>query len=129
MNEETSIPHRAAPCEVPEAAIEAQFRFADAVAQLHERAGQTGERAPRCYIQTFGCQQNEADSERAAGLAVRMGYRLTDDASSAQLILVNTCAIREHAELKALSIIGGFKHVKEKNPRVLIGVCGCMGIF
>ena len=126
MNEETSIPRRAAPCEVPEAAIETQFRFADAVAQLHERAGQTGERAPRCYIQTFGCQQNEADSERAAGLAVRMGYRLTDDASSAQLILVNTCAVREHAEKKALSIIGQYKHLKDADPSLVIGVGGCM---
>ena len=80
----------------------------------------------RVYVLTFGCQQNEADSERLLGLALSMGYGRADSPEDAELILVNTCAIREHAELKALSIIGGFKHVKEKNPRVLIGVCGCM---
>ena len=80
----------------------------------------------RAYVLTFGCQQNEADSERLLGLALSMGYGRADTPEEAELILVNTCAIREHAELKALSIIGGFKHVKEKNPRVLIGVCGCM---
>ena len=80
----------------------------------------------RAYVLTFGCQQNEADSERLLGLALSMGYGRAETPEEAELILVNTCAIREHAELKALSIIGGFKHVKEKNPRVLIGVCGCM---
>ena len=80
----------------------------------------------RVYVLTFGCQQNEADGERLLGLALSMGYGRADAPEEAELILVNTCAIREHAELKALSIIGGFKHVKEKNPRVIIGVCGCM---
>jgi len=80
----------------------------------------------RVYVLTFGCQQNEADSERLLGLALSLGYGRADSPEEAELILVNTCAIREHAELKALSIIGGFKHVKEKNPRVVIGVCGCM---
>lgn len=80
----------------------------------------------RVYVLTFGCQQNEADGERLLGLALSMGYGRADTPEEAELILVNTCAIREHAELKALSIIGGFKHVKEKNPRVIIGVCGCM---
>ena len=80
----------------------------------------------RVYVLTFGCQQNEADSERLLGLALSLGYGRADSPEDAELILVNTCAIREHAELKALSIIGGFKHVKEKNPRVIIGVCGCM---
>ena len=78
------------------------------------------------YVLTFGCQQNEADSERLLGLALSMGYSRAERPEDAELILVNTCAIREHAELKALSIIGQFKHVKEKNPRLLIGVCGCM---
>ena len=80
----------------------------------------------RVYVLTFGCQQNEADGERLLGLALSLGYGRADSPEEAELILVNTCAIREHAELKALSIIGGFKHVKEKNPRVIIGVCGCM---
>ena len=78
------------------------------------------------YIVTFGCQQNEADSERLRGLAHEMGYRDADTPEDASLILLNTCAIREHAELKTLSVIGGFKKCKEKNPSLLIGVCGCM---
>ena len=82
--------------------------------------------APGVYIVTFGCQQNEADSERLRGLAHEMGYRDVNAPEDASLILVNTCAIREHAELKTLSVIGTFKKCKEKNPSLLIGVCGCM---
>ncbi len=78
------------------------------------------------HIRTYGCQQNEADSEILAGYAESMGYKLTDDAEKADMILVNTCAVREHAELKALSITGQFKHLKEKKPSLLIGICGCM---
>ncbi len=78
------------------------------------------------YIKTFGCQQNEADSERLCGMASEMGYKPTDDPSLADIILVNTCAVREHAELKALSITGGFKKYKEAKPDLVLGVCGCM---
>lgn len=83
-------------------------------------------REPRAFVLTFGCQQNEADSELLAGLCRNMGYTITDDPNEADLILANTCAIREHAEKKALSIIGGFKACKKKNPELLIGVTGCM---
>ena len=83
-------------------------------------------RERKVYSLTFGCQQNEADSERLLGTAISMGYVKCDDPKDADLILVNTCAIREHAELKALSIIGQFKHLKDKNPELVIGVCGCM---
>lgn len=78
------------------------------------------------YVQTFGCQQNEADSEKLLGMAVDMGYTPVDTPDEADLILVNTCAIREHAEKKALSIIGQFKHIKAKNKNLIIGVCGCL---
>ncbi len=74
----------------------------------------------------FGCQQNEADSEKLLGIAESMGYTYTPEPKDADLILVNTCAVREHAELKALSIIGGYKHIKGKNKDLIIGVCGCM---
>lgn len=80
----------------------------------------------KCFVQTFGCQQNEADSERIAGMAVEMGYSLINDPNDADLIVVNTCAIREHAEKKALSLIGQYKHCKVKNPELVIAVCGCM---
>ncbi len=81
---------------------------------------------PKCFIRTFGCQQNEADSEQLAGMALQMGYSLVDAPDDADLILVNTCAVREHAELRALSTTGQFKKLKEKNPNLYIGVCGCM---
>ena len=77
-------------------------------------ASERGERK-RAYIVTFGCQQNEADGERMKGLSLAMGYDLTNEPAGASLILVNTCAIREHAEQKALSIIGQYKHLKQKN--------------
>lgn len=75
---------------------------------------------------TLGCQQNEADSEKLRAMAEGMGYTLTDDPATADLIVVNTCAIREHAELKALSIVGNFKAYKKTRPDLIVGVCGCM---
>ena len=80
----------------------------------------------QAFVLTFGCQQNEADSEKLSGMAESMGYEICDAPEEADLILVNTCAIREHAELKALSIVGQYKHLKAKKPELLIGVCGCM---
>ncbi len=78
------------------------------------------------HINTFGCQQNEADSETLMGIACEKGYTPTDDIEKADLILFNTCAVREHAELKALSTTGQLKHLKEKNKNLKIGLCGCM---
>ena len=78
------------------------------------------------FVETFGCQQNEADSEKLAGLCEAMGYTVTKDVRVADLIVVNTCAIREHAEKKTLSIVGQYKHLKEKKPSLVIAVCGCM---
>ncbi len=80
----------------------------------------------RAYVMTFGCQQNEADSEKVRGMAREMGYIVTDSYVGADLIIVNTCAIREHAEMKALSMLGNFKAEKRKNPELVIGVIGCM---
>ena len=78
------------------------------------------------FVLTFGCQQNEADSEKLAGLCEAMGYEIVKEPSDAELIVVNTCAIREHAEQKALSIVGQYKHLKASNPALIIAVCGCM---
>lgn len=80
----------------------------------------------KSYILTFGCQQNEADSEKLIGIAEKMGYEQCILPDEADLIIVNTCAIREHAEQKALSTIGQFKHIKNRNPNLIIAVCGCM---
>ena len=90
------------------------------------RAEFIGNKNKKAYVLTFGCQQNEADSEKLSGMAISMGYSITDKPEDAELIVVNTCAIREHAEQKALSIVGQFKHLKEKNPALVIAVCGCM---
>ena len=98
----------------------------DAVRDRFARAGRTGENAPKYYVQTFGCQQNEADSERLAGMCAAMGYVRAGTPDEAELILVNTCAVREHAEKRALSIIGSYKHVKDARPETVIGVGGCM---
>ena len=100
--------------------IEEQYRYMQRVSALF--AGET----PKAHIRTYGCQQNEADSELISGMAVQMGYEITSDVEEADLIIVNTCAVREHAELKALSITGQFKHLKEKKKSLVIGICGCM---
>ena len=81
---------------------------------------------PKVYIETAGCQQNESDSEKIAGMAVDLGYSLVDEKESADLIILNTCAVREHAELRSLSHTGHLKHLKEINPSLIIGLCGCM---
>ena len=98
----------------------AQKKYASLVREYNMGAGR------HVYVQTFGCQQNEADSELLAGLASDMGYEPTDDPDKADLVLVNTCAVREHAEKKALSSIGQLKHQKRRNPSLIVGVCGCM---
>ncbi len=107
-------------------AVQTQLTAAEAVRLHFAGAGKVGESAPGYYILTFGCQQNEADSERMGGLCVAMGYRRVDTMEEAELILVNTCAIREHAEKKALSIIGSCKRLREVNPHLLVGIGGCM---
>jgi len=80
----------------------------------------------KAFVLTFGCQQNEADSEKLIGIAIKMGYEQCTAPEEADLIIVNTCAIREHAEQKALSTVGQFKHIKNRNPNLIIAVCGCM---
>ena len=80
----------------------------------------------KAYIFTFGCQQNEADGEKMHGMAEAMGYERTEVSDDADLIILNTCAIRQHAEEKALSMLGRFKALKRKKADLIIGVCGCM---
>ncbi len=88
--------------------------------------GLVGNSPRKAFAVTFGCQQNEADSEKLLGMAKAMGYTRALSAEEADLILLNTCAIREHAEVKVLSLLGRFKALKKKNPELVIGVCGCM---
>lgn len=80
----------------------------------------------RACVLTFGCQQNEADSERIRGVLSDLGFLIVDESASADLIILNTCAIRAHAEDKVFSLLGSFKALKSSNPELIVGVCGCM---
>lgn len=77
-------------------------------------------------VETYGCQQNVNDSQRYEGMLVKMGYTLTQNREEADLILFNTCAIRENAEKKVYGNLGALKHLKAKKPSLIIGICGCM---
>ncbi|MBI5287027.1 MAG: tRNA (N6-isopentenyl adenosine(37)-C2)-methylthiotransferase MiaB [Deltaproteobacteria bacterium] len=78
------------------------------------------------FLETFGCQMNERDSERILGFLKGLNYRVVDDPKRADLIIVNTCSIREKAEHKLYSTLGRFKRLKEKRPHLIIGVGGCV---
>mgnify|MGYP001290367135 CR=1 FL=1 len=78
------------------------------------------------YIRTYGCQMNEHDTEVMAGILMQLGYEPTDKPEDANVILLNTCAIRENAENKVFGEIGHLKPLKMENPDLLLGVCGCM---
>ncbi|HEV8616277.1 MAG TPA: tRNA (N6-isopentenyl adenosine(37)-C2)-methylthiotransferase MiaB [Methylomirabilota bacterium] len=80
----------------------------------------------KLHLITYGCQMNEYDSERVAGLLREQQYELTDDETQADLILVNTCAIREKAEEKVFSKLGQLRELKTRNPTLVLGVMGCM---
>jgi tRNA-2-methylthio-N6-dimethylallyladenosine synthase len=79
---------------------------------------------PRLYVETYGCQMNVADSELIAGVLGREGYVRTDDPAAADVVLVNTCAVRDHAEQRVLGRIGELK--RHKRPGAVLGVVGCM---
>ena len=81
---------------------------------------------PLAFVDTYGCQQNEADSERLRGYLSEMGYHFTDSEAEADVIVINTCAIREHAEMRVLGNVGALVHTKRAKPGQLICVCGCM---
>ncbi len=80
----------------------------------------------RALVDTYGCQQNESDSEILRGWLREMGYEMTDDEAEADVIVVNTCAIREHAEMRVFGNVGALVHLKRRKPELLVAVCGCM---
>ena len=102
--------------------IEAQLEHCRAIAQL---TAQWPEK-PLAFVDTYGCQQNEADSERIRGYLEEMGYGFTDDEEKARIIVINTCAIREHAEQRVFGNVGALVHVKRRHPEQIICLCGCM---
>ena len=107
---------------IPQADVERQLDFCEKIADITS----TWNEKPLAHIMTYGCQQNEADSERLRGYLERMGYGFTDSAEDARIIVINTCAIREHAEQRVLGNVGALVHLKRKNPDLLICLCGCM---
>ncbi len=78
------------------------------------------------HIQTYGCQMNEHDTEVMAGILMELGYEHTDTVDNADVILLNTCAIRENAENRVFGELGHLKPLKLERPDLIIGVCGCM---
>ncbi len=84
------------------------------------------ERRLLAMVDTYGCQQNEADSEKIRGYLAEMGFGFTQDEFSADIIVVNTCAVREHAEMRVLGNVGALNHTKKARPDQIICVCGCM---
>ena len=78
------------------------------------------------YIQTYGCQMNENDSEKLAGMLRQIGWTPAEKAEESGLIIVNTCSVRENADDRAFGNIGKFKTYKRKNPDMILAVCGCM---
>ena len=81
---------------------------------------------PLAMVDTYGCQQNEADSEKIRGYLAEMGYGFTQDEFQADVIVVNTCAVREHAEMRVLGNVGALNHSKKARPSQIVAVCGCM---
>ncbi len=94
-----------------------------AIGRMREMLG--GAR-PRYFIETYGCQMNEHDSETLAGMLELIGYVRTDDRREADFILFNTCCIRDHAEKRTFGNVGFIKEIKAENPALITAVCGCM---
>jgi tRNA-2-methylthio-N6-dimethylallyladenosine synthase len=78
------------------------------------------------HIQTFGCQMNERDSETLAGMLIEMGYEATTDKKAATVAIINTCSVRENADLRFFGTLGQLKKIKEARPDFVVCVCGCM---
>lgn len=97
----------------------------DICAEIFDRVTANGQR-PLAMVDTYGCQQNEADSEKLRGYLAMMGYGFTQDEFQADVIVVNTCAVREHAEMRVLGNVGALNHTKKNKPQQIIAVCGCM---
>jgi len=114
MNTKTTI--------ISQAQLEAQFAYCDKIAALWCAEGRT----PTAYVETYGCQQNEADSEKIRGYLTQSGYSIVKEAEGADVVVMNTCAIREHAEQRVFGNLGALTHTKRRHPEQKIFLCGCM---
>ena len=99
------------------------FEHNNIAAELVKQAYDT---PPLAFVHSYGCQQNVNDGERIKGVLVDIGYGLCDKPEDADLILFNTCAVREHAEQRVFGNVGALKGLKEKKRGLIIGLCGCM---
>ena len=102
--------------------LAAQFGFCDKIAAYWHNQNRT----PIAYVETYGCQQNEADSEKIRGYLTQSGYAIGQEAEGADVVVMNTCAIREHAEQRVFGNLGALTHTKRRHPEQKIFLCGCM---
>ena len=107
---------------ISESQLAAQFAFCDKISAYWLTEGRT----PKAYVETYGCQQNEADSEKLRGYLTQCGYTIIQEAEGADVVIMNTCAIREHAEQRVFGNLGALTHTKKRHPAQKIFLCGCM---
>lgn len=112
---------------IPKEEMDRQFRYMQCIREENRRrAAETGQAMPKAFIRTFGCQMNEHDSEKLAGMLTEMGYTLSDSVEGCGVILFNTCCVRENAEEKVFGHLGALKGLKREHPELITAVCGCM---
>ena len=105
-----------------DADMERQREFTEKIKELHIQRGKT----VRALVDTFGCQQNVADSQHIMGMLEAMGCEFVTEPAEADIIVLNTCAIRDHAEKRVYGNLGTLTHTKKANPKQIICLCGCM---
>lgn len=106
--------------------IAQQYKYIELLRDYNQnRISKTG-KPVKYSIETFGCQMNENDSERLSGMLSEMGYSESVKRAESHLVIFNTCCVRENAEQKVYGHLGALKKLKEKNPELVIAVCGCM---
>ena len=103
-------------------ALARQRKFQERVREMYE----TRQAHPLACVETFGCQQNVADGQRIMGMLEAMGFGFTQEPREADLVILNTCAVREHAEKRVFGNLGLLTHTKRENPEQVIALCGCM---
>jgi len=108
--------------EIDLAQVQRQRDICGEILRRNQQAGAS----PLAMVDTYGCQQNEADSEKIRGYLAEMGYGFTENEFEADVIVINTCAVREHAEMRVLGNVGALNHSKKAKPSQIIAVCGCM---
>ena len=114
MKEKTTV--------ISQQALQQQLAYCNQINQYWHARGTT----PAAYVETYGCQQNEADSEKIRGLLIECGYAIVNSAEGADVVVMNTCAIREHAEQRVFGNLGALTHTKRRHAGQKIFLCGCM---